>query len=113
MSDSVFYLIFVSLFLFGSSGYHFFANARCIDEFLGRERNIRIIGMFLLVVGAAGILLKGRTSEIIGVFFFLSGFWRFFFPKSSITFQKKAYPRWVHGIIMSIAGILILLLAVT
>lgn len=112
MSTSALYIVFAAVFLFGSAAYHFFAAAEYIERVLGKGKNIRIIGLFLLLFGMVGFLVKDKGTQIVAFVLFLSGAWRLFLPRSSIAFQQKSYPRWVHGIIIMTVGILFLLLTI-
>lgn len=94
------------LFLGLSSVFHFL-NPKFVDKKLTDIKNIRIIGVTLMLIGIWGILIDLRTTKILGFFYICSGAWRAFLPRSSIKFQTTAYPRWVHGIFMAIASILI------
>lgn len=68
-------------------------------------RNVRVVGAVLLVASIPCALWRGWYFDALGVALAASGVLRFFFAERNIRLQKTAYPRWVHGCIMSAAAI--------
>ena len=80
------------------------------ERMFRNPRNVRILGAMLLLVCVPCFLWSSPYFLILGTIVGLSGILRLFAPNLSIAWQKKAYPRWVHGCIMIVAGVAIWLI---
>ena len=62
-------------------------------------RNVRVVGGLLFLLAVPCFVLRGRYFLTIGMLLALSGGLRLFA-------QKRAYPRWVHGLVMVVGAVL-------
>jgi len=103
------YFYFLS-FLFLLSAFFQLLSRTIVEGALGKTKNIRIIGLMLILVGGVGFAFDDMAARIAGLLIVLSGIWRLGFPNSSIKYQQTAYPRWVHGILLFLGGVISLLM---
>jgi hypothetical protein len=74
------------------------------------EPTVRFVGGVLIVLALPCLLWRGWYFWTPFGALLVSGFWRLFFPQSSIRAQQQTYPRWVHGWLLWIGAALVLLL---
>lgn len=95
----------LSAFFLVSAIFHFLKK-ETVEEFLTKPEIIKIIGLVLILISIWGFSQQSTYSKIAALLFFASGIWRLIFTKSSIRYQQKYYPRWVHGVLLGIGALI-------
>jgi hypothetical protein len=75
------------------------------EELFKNPVNVRRLGIGLLVLSVPCFYWRGTYFWVAGVLLLLHGGFRAFFPRLNVRMQKGAYPRWVHGWIITSAAV--------
>jgi len=99
----------LALFLFISAYWHIRRPVQT-EQWMSNPSVIRMVGGFLVLIGIPCLFWRGWFFGTLAILLIISGVWRLGFPQHSIRFQRRAYPRWVHGCLLLAGAIAILLL---
>lgn len=75
------------------------------DRLFASATNVRRVGAALLLLALPCLLFRGWYFWTLAALLGFHGGFRLFAAELNIRMQKGAYPRWVHGCIMSAAGV--------
>ncbi len=75
------------------------------DRLFAQAANVRRVGAALLLLAIPCVVWRGWYFWTLAALLGAHGAFRLFAAELNIRMQKGAYPRWVHGWIMSVAGV--------
>ena len=99
------YVALVALGLLVSALLHLFRGAQT-DRMMTQPGNVRLVGAALLAFALPCALWQGWYFTPLGALLGVSGALRLLAPQLNIRLQTRAYPRWVHGLLLLTGAVL-------
>jgi hypothetical protein len=82
------------------------------DRIFHDPAKVRFVGAVVLSLAVPCLVWRGWYFSTLGALLGASGALRLFAAERNVRLQKTAYPRWVHGWIMSAAAVALWILYV-